>query len=64
MKSIIIEIETDGSVHMDAKGFTGNSCSLATKELEMVLAGAEGVTDDRKKPEFFQRIGSSVTQRS
>lgn len=53
-KKVIITVEPDGSTSIDAQGFTGSACSLATKELEMVLAGGNmtGV-DDRKKPDFY-----------
>lgn len=53
-KRIVIDIYTDGSSHVDSKGFVGNSCTLATRELELALAGDDpGNRDDRKKPDFF-----------
>lgn len=60
-KSIEVTIETDGEVKIEAKGFTGNSCTIATKDLEMVLAG--GAVDDRKpKPDFYASTGAQVRQ--
>lgn len=52
MKKVIIDILPDGSVKLDAQGFKGAQCSVATREIELVLAGS-GPVDDRKKPDFY-----------
>ena len=57
MKKIVIEIAPDGSTKIDSEGFIGKQCTLATRELELALAG-DGPVEDRKKPEFFQSIVS------
>ena len=63
MKQVIIEIYTDGSSKVDSTGFKGNSCSLATKELELALAGSDPSNrDDSKKPEFYATTGQANTQ--
>lgn len=65
-KKVVIEIEPDGSTTIDAQGFKGNSCTLATRELEVALVGTTASPSDRKpKPDFFaQNPGSTVRQRS
>lgn len=64
MKKIVIEIEPDGSTTLDAQGFKGSSCSLATKELELALAGSPSNVEDRKKPDFYAMVGGSNTQKN
>lgn len=65
-KKVVIEFEADGSSRIDAQGFVGQSCAVATRELELVLAGGSmaGV-DDKKKPEYALRPQSGMqTQRN
>lgn len=59
MKKIIIEIHPDGTSKIDAEGFKGQQCSLATKDLELVLAGPAGEVTDRKKPDFYATVGQT-----
>jgi hypothetical protein len=61
MKKITIIIEPDGSSKIDAEGFKGQ-CSVATRELELALAGTNEVKDN-KKPDYYQSIGQSQTLR-
>ena len=59
-KKIIVKIATDGSVDIDAQGFKGNSCTLATKELETLLVGSPLDNNDRKpKPDFYAANGAN-----
>lgn len=61
-QQIVVNISPNGTVEIDAKGFTGSSCAIATHELEVVLSGG-GKVDDTKKPEFYAPaagIGSSI----
>ncbi len=63
-KQVIVTIAPDGSSTVDSKGFQGNSCTLATKELELALAGNDpGNRDDKKKPEFYQSLTGQNTLR-
>lgn len=56
MKTIEIEINTDGEVKIETTGFKGNACERLTAELEKSL----GVVGTRhKKPEYNQ---SATTQ--
>lgn len=64
MKKVIIEIYPDGSSKVDAEGFKGQSCSLATKELELALAGSPSGVSDKKKPDYYQSIAPSNTQKN
>ena len=60
MKKIVIEIAPDGTSKIDAQGFTGSSCSIATREVEMALSGG-GLVDDKKKPDFYGTLPQSQT---
>lgn len=59
-KTVTVEIFTDGSSKVDSSGFTGNSCTLATKDIELALAGSDPSNrDDRKKPDFYATTGQA-----
>lgn len=58
-QKIVVTILPNGETKIDAQGFAGNSCSIATKELEQVLVGG-GKVDDTKKPEFFAPAGQGA----
>ena len=62
MKKIVIEIEADGTTKVDAQGFKGKSCSLATREIELALAGTDDTVDKRPKPDFYATTGNTNTQ--
>lgn len=62
MKKIVIEIDPDGTTKVDAQGFKGKSCSLATKELELALAGSGDAVDKRPKPDYYATTGNTNTQ--
>lgn len=64
-RKVVVSIETDGSVSIDAQGFKGSSCSLATKELELALVGgnAAGV-DDKRKPDYYATNPQTNTQKN
>lgn len=59
MKKVVVEIAPDGSTKIDAQGFVGGSCAVATRELEVLLAGSGGSVDDKKKPDFYVKTGSA-----
>lgn len=63
MKKVVVEIESDGSVKIDAQGFTGSSCSLATRDMELALNSNAGAVDDKKKPDFYATHGATQQQR-
>lgn len=50
MQKIIVKILPDGSMKVEAEGYTGNSCEEATKFLK-ALGTIEGET---QKPEYFE----------
>ncbi len=62
-RKIVVDIATDGDVKIDAQGFAGSSCTLATRSLELLLAGGDvsGVKDD-KKPDFFASVTPGAKQ--
>lgn len=59
-EQIVIDISPAGSVKIDAVGFKGQGCSIATKQIEIALGGAKA-GGKKKKPEFFQPSGSGQT---
>lgn len=62
MKEVHITVKADGSTEIDAKGFQGNSCTTATRSIELLLAGDSSGVSDKKKPDFFaQNPGQSNT---
>lgn len=62
MKSVDIDINAEGQVTIDAKGFRGNECDKATEQIELVLGG-DG--QKKKKPEYSMpntgRQGTKLT---
>lgn len=50
-EEIIIDISPGGGVKIDAKGFTGKSCTEATEQIELVLGG--GTVKRKDKPEYY-----------
>lgn len=59
-KKVLIDIYPDGSSKVDSSGFVGNSCTLATRDIELALAGSDPSNrDDKKKPDFYQEIGNA-----
>lgn len=59
-QSVVITINTDGTSKVEAVGFTGQSCTLATRDLELVLAGS-GSVDRNPKPDFYATVGTGAT---
>jgi len=56
MKKIHIEIDGNGGVKIEAKGFSGRECLDATQQIEMAIGTVE---DRKKKKEFFQKSSAS-----
>lgn len=49
MKQILIDIDADGQVTIEAVGFKGNACEKATAAIEAAL----GVGKQNRKPEYY-----------
>jgi len=58
-QEIQVDIGPDGSVRIDAAGFSGPDCEQATAFLEQALGT---VTARRRKPEYHARRGTRTTQ--
>jgi len=56
MKEITFIIKPDGTVEIEASGYSGRECTEDTEAFEEVLGE---VTDRKKKPEMYQRAGAS-----
>ena len=50
MAEIIVNIDREGNVSMETKGFKGPSCLKATEELEKVLGKK---TSEKKTAEYY-----------
>ncbi len=54
-------IKPGGEIKMDVLNGEGESCTLATQDLEVSLANAGGVkADEGKKPEYYSGGGTTV----
>ena len=60
MKTIIVEIASDGTVTLEANGFTGPACMASTRFLEDALGQ---VRQRRHKPEYQQRQNQAARRR-
>ncbi len=58
--TIEVTIGPDGSVKIDAVGFSGQTCEQATAFLEQALGP---VTGKRRKPEYYRRAVVRKQQR-
>lgn len=59
MKTITVEVKEDGSIKIEAAGFTGNACTKATEAIEKALGVASGPR--KHKPEFYQQQQTGQT---
>jgi Protein of unknown function (DUF2997) len=50
-EQINVDISPAGNVKIEAQGFTGNGCAIATHDLEVHLNG--GTKKRKEKPEFY-----------
>ena len=55
-KTIEVIVQTDGTLEIDAVGFSGGDCEKATRFLEEALGQP---ADKRKKPEYFRLTRST-----
>jgi hypothetical protein len=60
-KAIEVIIQPDGSLKIDAVGFTGSDCDKATAFLEKALGQATGKS---RKPEYFTTARRAQQQRA
>lgn len=59
MKEMIIDIDKDGNIVIEANGMKGNECLKESKDLEDKLGV---VTKRDKKPDFYVRIKGKAKQ--
>lgn len=50
-RKIKVKIDAMGNATIEAEGFMGDSCEIATKPIEEALSGGKGIERDYK-PEF------------
>ena len=50
-ETIIIDISPAGASKIEAQGFQGTGCAIATREMELVLGG--GSVKRKEKPEYY-----------
>lgn len=59
MKTIIVVIDSQGDIRIEASGFAGRTCAKATFDLEKVL----GTPQKRRfKPEYYRTNSAHNTQ--
>ncbi len=58
---VIVSVDPVGGVHIETVGFAGDSCAVATKDLERVLISKDGTMTEEKKDEYYQQ-GESLGQ--
>jgi len=56
MKQVIVTIDADAEVKVEAKGTKGAGCAALTRAIEQALGTTTG---DVKKPEFYQTEAAS-----
>jgi hypothetical protein len=56
-EQVKVIIRKDGTMKVEGKGFVGDACTAGLSK----LLGAGTVTDDEKKPEFYQQNEDHVT---
>ena len=59
--NIEIEIDEDGNIFADTKGFHGKVCEPTLNEL---LKGIEGKSSKKKKPEYFIKNKSQLSNKT
>lgn len=63
-QKIVVECHPDGRSNLEALNFKGNACAIATREIELALAGGGSQNIDSKpKPEFYATNPTANTQR-
>lgn len=60
MPQIIVNIDADGEVKVEAQGVSGSGCQQLTAALEKALGTTAG---DVKKAEYFVAAGQGATQK-
>jgi hypothetical protein len=63
MKTIHIDIDTEGLVTVEALNFKGKGCADATEMIEVAIGGA-APKSRKMKPEAFVPSGGSICQRT
>jgi hypothetical protein len=61
MKTLTVEMDTDGTIKIDAAGFQGQGCEKAVKAIQAALSSAPP-KDGARKPEFRQVTTNGQTQ--
>lgn len=60
-RKVIVKIDALGRPSVEADGFTGTSCEVATKPIEDALAGGNPLNREYK-PEWEQSQGETVSE--
>lgn len=59
MQTVIVKIDAEGNVKVEAAGVIGSGCQALTRAIEESLGK---VSADQKKQEFFQRQQVNATR--
>lgn len=61
MQTVIVNIDADGEVKVEAQGVAGSGCQALTRAIEQALGTTSA---DVKKPEFFQQQSAALGARN
>lgn len=62
-KELVIVIDEQGSVHIEAKGYGGQGCLAATKEIEEALGAVEKRTIKAEMYQSETTVGLSIKKK-
>lgn len=57
MQQVVVNIDAEGNVQVEAQGVRGAGCQQLTRAIEQAIGQTTG---DRKKPEFYQASTNAV----
>ena len=63
-EQLVIDISPAGTVSIEANGYEGNACSMATQQLEIVIGGHAAKKKTDYKPEFSMPASTNQVNKS
>ena len=63
-EQIVVDVSPTGMVSIEAHGYQGNACAIATQQLEIVIGGQHANKKTDHKPEFSMPSSMNQVQKS